>query len=303
MSNQLSVTIVITTKNRKEELGKCIDSCILLKGVDEILVFDDGSTDHTFEFVKACYPQIALFRSEQSLGLINARTKCAGLASGDILVSIDDDCCFDGAETIIDVIKYFSHSKIAAITIPAIDVLKSDSITQEGVGDLNEVFICSQYRGCAHAIRKDVFLSLGGYWDILVRQEEETEIAMRLYNAGYVIRVANSIKPILHYHSNIRNPYQIAFYRSRNKFLVKYKYAPLVLLPLELFIQIVSLINYEIKEKQLRACLMGFKDAIRNIFHGKISRNQMQFSTYLSYKKLRLRKNTCIVLSNGSPIF
>ena len=284
-----SVSIVVTTKNRKEELSKCIDSCLLLNGVYEIFVFDDGSSDGTYDFVKLNYPTVSLYRTEESLGLINARTRCGNLAKGDVIVSIDDDCIFQGTDTILEIMKFFSHDKIVALTIPIVDVLVSNEVSQKGIGKLNDIFVCSQFRGGAHAIKRDIFIELGGYYNKLIRQEEETEFGMKLYAAGYYIRIADCSHPIHHYHSTNRNPSLIAFYRSRNQFLVNYMHVPSLLLPITLFKQSLQTIIYEIKNKQLKACFSGYKNALKNIITGNIKRNPMQLSKYISYKKLRMK--------------
>lgn len=288
MVNNTSVTIVITTKNRKSEISNCLTSCAKLNGVSEILVFDDGSSDDTYAFIKNEFPFVNLYRIDNSIGLINARTKCASLAKGDIIFSIDDDCVFDDTETIIEILKYFHNDRIAVVTIPVIDILKSNEITQKGYDSIEDVFISPEFRGCAHAIRKDIFLKLNGYNNNLVRQEEEKELATRLYNQGYIIRVGNCSKPILHYHSVVRNHSQISFYRARNKFIINYLHTPALFLYPELLKQVVSLLIFEFKNRHLFSCIMGFKDAIKNIYQGKVVRNPIPISNYFFLKKLRV---------------
>lgn len=285
-----TVSIVITTKNRKEDLGRCLDSCYGLKGVNEILVFDDGSTDGTSAFVKTKFPEVSLYRSEESLGLINARTKCASLAKSNLIVSIDDDCIFQGVDTIAEVVSYFNHPKVAAVTIPVINVFVSDSIVQPGIGSIDDVYICAQFIGCAHALRKDIFLQMGGYYDNLIRQEEETDYCMRLYGNGYWVRIADCKKPILHYHSTSRNFYQISFYRARNQFILNYKNAPGLLFPFAVLKQAFSLVVFERKNGQIKACLAGFRDGFKSIVSGKVKRTPLSMKTYFFFKKLRSRR-------------
>ena len=66
-------TVVITTKNRKDELRTALQSTLRQTVAVEILVFDDGSTDGTSQMVAAEFPQARLHRVEQSLGIIEAR--------------------------------------------------------------------------------------------------------------------------------------------------------------------------------------------------------------------------------------
>ena len=59
-----SASIVITTKNRRDDLEKAIVSALAQKveGSVEVIVIDDGSTDGTSEFVSAKFPQAKLHR-------------------------------------------------------------------------------------------------------------------------------------------------------------------------------------------------------------------------------------------------
>jgi GT2 family glycosyltransferase len=287
MINNLSICIAVTTKNRKYELFKCISSCIKMSGIDEVLVMDDGSTDGTYDFIKDHFSTISLHRNLVSLGLINARTKCAHLTKCDIIVSVDDDCIFNDLSTLEEIIPYFSDDSIAAVTIPVIDVLKSNDVTQKGIGHLSQTYICSQYRGCGHAIRRSIFLELGGYRTDLVRQEEETDLAMRIYNSGYVIRVASCKSPILHYHSAVRNEELITFYQARNKLMIAYAHTPnLFLVPVMSRIYLTMTI-YAANKGQLKSGLMGLLNATKSIAMGNVKRTKQSLKVFVFYKNLR----------------
>lgn len=287
---ELKITIVISTKDRMSELARCLDSCFLLKGIFEILVYDDGSLDGTYAFVKENYPSVSLYRGEKSIGLINARTECASLANGNILISIDDDCVFQDSNTILEILPFYNQENIAVVTIPCIDFfVDPNKVTQEGVGGLETICYTTQFRGCAHAIRKDVFLKVGGYFNNLVRQEEETELGLRLWKEGYKIRVGNCSKPILHYHSVIRNENVISFYRSRNQFIVNYRLTPALFFPIVSLKQMIQTFFYEIRNKRAVYFFNGLKAAFKEIVKGRIKREALSYSDYLAYKQLRIK--------------
>ena len=283
---RFSSSIVITTKNRKEELSKAIASCIKLKGNSEILIFDDGSEDGTMEFVQNNFPTVRVHREEKSLGLINARTKAASIVTGEIIFSIDDDACFSNENTVMDILPYFDLPEIAAVSIPYIDVLKSPEVKQPAMGTINETYLLPQYRGTAHALRKDIFLKLGGYRKNLIRQEEETDFGIRLFKEGYKIRVAKS-DPILHYESPKRNYNIIAFYAARNNFLLAWVYTPWLLLIPNLLILTSGLIRYGIKNRTINSVFKGFLQGIKNFGNREVARDPLTFKQFLGYKRLR----------------
>ena len=75
-------SILITTKNRIEGLQFTLQKINnLLKREDvECIVFDDGSTDKTSEFVLKNYPKIKLYRNEKSKGFYNRELMLASIS-------------------------------------------------------------------------------------------------------------------------------------------------------------------------------------------------------------------------------
>ena len=123
--NQSQVTVVITTKNRKEDLRKSILSALEQTACPRVLVMDDGSTDGTSELVKQEFPGVQVERSEISVGLIVQRNRAARLAETPILVSIDDDAVFSTCQVVADTLREFDHPRVGAVAIPVVDVNRS----------------------------------------------------------------------------------------------------------------------------------------------------------------------------------
>src|SRR5271170_7046039 len=87
-------TVIITTKNRKDDLRKAVASALTQDARPRVLVIDDGSTDGTSEMIRGEFPTVQLERAEQSRGLIVQRNRGAALAQTPLIVSIDDDAVF-----------------------------------------------------------------------------------------------------------------------------------------------------------------------------------------------------------------
>ena len=279
-------SIIITTKNRKDELAKAIQSCLKLKGDPEIFIFDDGSEDGTFDFVKNTYPQCILHRENNSLGLIDARTKAATLVKGDIIFSIDDDACFSDEDTIINFLPYFNQPKVADVSIPYIDIYQSSKIRQKGIGTIDDLYICPQYKGTAHALRRDIFLKLGGYRKNLVRQEEETDYAIRLYKNDFLIRLGNC-KPILHHESPKRNLDIIAFYSARNNIILAWIYSPILFILPYCINLVIELALWGFKRNCLKAIFSGLNNSFFMILRMQLKREPLTNHIFLQYRLLR----------------
>jgi GT2 family glycosyltransferase len=210
----LTATVVIATHNRREELRTALESAVAQEGPVEVLVVDDGSTDGTAEMVRRDFPQVELVRSEVSRGYIAQRNAAARLAKGDIVVSIDDDAEFRSPRAIADTLTDFDDPRIGAVAIPGIDVRHASTVRQ-AAPDRTSTWVTPSYWGTAHALRRDLFLELGGYREDLGEMFEEVDYCLRLLDSGHVTRLGNA-EPLHHYESPKRLQPRKVYFVWRN---------------------------------------------------------------------------------------
>jgi glycosyltransferase involved in cell wall biosynthesis len=93
----LKVSVIICTRNRAERLAKtldCFESLEVPPGLQpEILVVDNGSTDHTAKVVR-CHPAERIpvrYLFEALPGVARAKNKGMAACGGEIILCIDDD--------------------------------------------------------------------------------------------------------------------------------------------------------------------------------------------------------------------
>jgi GT2 family glycosyltransferase len=147
--------------------------------------------------------------------------------------------------------------------------------------------------GTAHAVRRSIFLELGGYDESMVHQGEETDFALSCLKSGYLLLLGRS-KEILHYESPKRDNLRMAFYGPRNTIYLLYKYSPFILLFPMLPYVLVRLLFYSanLPAPSRRSYLTG-------ILHGLLTfrfirqRSPLLLSSYFSY--LKLRRQPCLV--------
>lgn len=220
-----AATILITTKNRRDELRVALRSCFQQSVPVEVLVIDDGSTDGTAEMVRQEFPAARLDRAEQSRGYIVHRNRGARLASAPVVFSIDDDAAFQSPDTVEVTLAEFDHPRVGAVSIPHVDVNKPP-VPADAPPDDGQIYCVAHYIGCAHALRTDLFRRLGGYREFLLHQTEEMDYCVRLYDAGYVVRRGRAAS-IHHYDSPRRDQKRQYVQSARNTLLFAWYNAPM----------------------------------------------------------------------------
>ncbi|MGA3065359.1 MAG: glycosyltransferase family A protein [Tepidisphaeraceae bacterium] len=240
-SNSPRATVVITTRNRGSDLRVALTSALKQDEPIDILVIDDGSSDGTSEMVAREFPSVRVERSEKSLGLVVQRNRAAQMVRTPFIVSIDDDAEFTSPRVVRQTLEKFSHPVIGAVGIPFIDIKLNDKVQQKAP-DEQGVHIAHWYIGTAHAVRTEVFRAVGGYRGFFYSQYEELDVGMRLFDAGYIIRLGSS-DPIHHYLSPKRQLGRNVTYSLRNLLLIGFLNVP--------FPQMLT--------HQARACYQGLK--------------------------------------------
>lgn len=218
-------TIVITTKNRKDDLRNAVASAVAQEPAVEVLVIDDGSTDGTFEMIRREFPGVRVERSEVSRGYIVQRNAAARLATTPFIVSIDDDATFPSPRTVEQTLAEFDLERVGAVAIPFVNVRCGPGLVGGAPPDDGRVYVTSSYVGCAHAIRRDLFLSLGGYREELFHQGEERDLCTRMLDAGFVVRAGRG-DPIHHFESPLRTRPRMHIFGARNALLYVWQNVP-----------------------------------------------------------------------------
>lgn len=251
-------TIVISTRNRKDELRRTLASCLTLDaggGWIEVLVVDDDSTDGTRDMIAAEFPGVRVIHKPKATGYIVSRNMGAREARGPIIFSIDDDAVYSSPDIVIKTIAEFDHPRIGAVAIPHIHVPEGPREYDRSPSP-SEIHVGATYVGTAHALRRDLFLALGGYQETFIHQAEESEYCLRLYENGYVVRLGNTA-PIHHFPSMIRNYKRQLYLGARNSVLTSWINAPLLFLPGRLAGGIINGFRNSIRLRQPRSFLSG----------------------------------------------
>lgn len=283
--SQPKATVIITTRNRKDDLIKAIESCLNQTAEPQVLVVDDGSTDGTSEMVRTTYPRVVLCRSEESKGYIVQRNYAARMACAPIVFSIDDDACFSTPKIVEDILAEFENPLVGAVAIPFVDVHQNPDLVRQSAPLEEGGFVIASYIGTAHALRRDLFLQLGGYREQLFHQGEESDYCVRMLDAGYVVKIGRS-DVIFHYESPKRDHTRWHLYGRRNNILFAWHNAPVPYLPFMLAGTFFNGIRHGIRMKRPMTMLKGLLMGVAAIPGEWKKRRPVRSFTFSLYRKL-----------------
>jgi glycosyltransferase involved in cell wall biosynthesis len=283
----LRSTVLITSKNRREDLATAVKSALSQDANPEVIVIDDGSTDGTSEMIRNLFPEVRLFSYSDSAGLIKRRNEGTRLASGDIIFSLDDDAVYSSPDTVASALKEFNSDSIGAIALPFIDVRKSPEIKQKPY-DALRTWLTFGFVGTAYAVRKDVFLTVGGFNEYLFHQGEEMDFSIRMMDQDKYVKLA-STPPVFHFESPRRDFKRMDIFGRRNDIIFSWINVPALWLAPHLLMTLWNGIRHGFRTKRVKNMCIGLFRGLCACIDPACVRRPVQSKTYLLFRRLKKR--------------
>lgn len=289
--------ILITTKDRVKDLSFTLDkiqSLIKAKGV-EIVIFDDGSHDNTFNFVKDTYPQITIYRNEVSKGYLFCRNKMLNTTKAEFAISLDDDAHFISEKPLEYIKDYFKTNQTCGVIAFRIfwgleEPRKtfSDDISKRVQG----------FVGCGHVWRMKAWKDIPDYPEWFVFYGEEDFAAFHLFKKDWEVHYSPEV--LIQHRVNIKsrkkdNDYAIRLRRSlRSGWYLIFMFYPLKLIPKKFLYSIWIQLKHKVFKgdmKALKAIVLAIFDltiSILKIIKNSNRLSNKQFKIYHGLTKTKI---------------
>lgn len=180
------ISILISTKNRAEDLLLTVNNIKhLLSQNVTCIVFDDGSTDGTFEKLNQEFPQISVIRNEVSKGYMYCRNKMLNETDADFAISLDDDAHFltdNPIEIITDHFKINPKCGLIATRIFWGKVKPENTNSSEPIQNVKS------YVGCGHIWRMKAWRDIPNYPEWFQFYGEENFASLQLFKKDWKIQ-------------------------------------------------------------------------------------------------------------------
>lgn len=232
------VSIILVSYNSKLYFNECFSS---IREIEypryryEVILVDNNSRDGSSEYVKEAFKWVRLLQLDKNYGVDAALNKGVEISKGKYVVFLNLDTVVE-KKWLIELVKVMeTDKKIAACGSKALyydnrgiintiggfwSVFGFSGSLGEGKNkneftDLKEVFFPS---GCSMIVRRDAFLSVGGFDEDYFMYVEEPDITWKLWNLGYktlfvpssvmyhkvsvsMKKTGGGFKPLMYYHT------------------------------------------------------------------------------------------------------
>jgi GT2 family glycosyltransferase len=191
MSGDPRITVVLATRDRREQVLRTLPRLLALPERPPVVVVDDASTDGTSDAVRRHHPDATVLRSDTNLGAA-ARNLGVRQATTAYVAFADDDSWYapGGLTIAADVLD--AHPQVAVV---AADV----RVEPAGMPDpVNQAMATSPLRppelpgpevlgfvACGAVVRREAFLAVGGFDARLLVGGEEELLALDLRSQGW----------------------------------------------------------------------------------------------------------------------
>lgn len=205
MKDDIIISFIIITRNRKDELLKSVKSCFnSTKNRAELIIVDNGSTDGTIEMlIDLKIPsnfELNLVQAKTNLGVAGGRNAGVRCARGEFLFFLDDDAWInEKSESLDSLVAYMC--KYPMVSIIAVNIYDNCHKTYQNFINFDPDIHTKprnsfRFIGAAHMIRKSKILRENLYPENFMYGSEESYAAMLAHSYGQKIVFYPGVKVI-----------------------------------------------------------------------------------------------------------
>ena len=285
-------SILITTKNRLTDLAFTLGKInyLLQKDTVECVVFDDGSTDGTFEYVKQNFPNIQLQRNAVSKGYIFCRNKMLNETKATYAISLDDDAHFVTQNPLESIEKYFEENTHCGLIALRIFWGLEEPVSTMFTEKAQQV---QGFVGCAHVWRMKAWRDIPNYPEWFVFYGEENFASYQLFQKNWEVHFLPQV--LVNHRVDVKlgkndADYTLRLRRSlRSGWYLFFLFYPVKTIPRKMAYSIWIQLKLKVFKgdfKALQAIVLALLDLVWNVPRIVKNSNRLTQQEYDSYNRL-----------------
>jgi len=225
------VSIVILNYKRRDALRRVLDTVKIQDYTNrEIILVDNNSQDDIGSFVVAEAPYVRLIELTDNRGACGGRNAGIEAAQGNIVITLDNDIFFESPQELSKMVATFkSHPEYQVLAFFLGDPDTGEVRSREwchprNIADSSNLEFETYYfvEGAA-AYRREVFQSVGMYYEPIFLGNEGHDLALRILDKGFRILYAPEIRARHLMAADTRSSERTFYIYTRNYIWISYK--------------------------------------------------------------------------------
>lgn len=267
---KLTVSLVILTYKRKELMLSLIEGIAPLKSVlEEIIIVDNQSGEGLAQVLALSYPDIDVLTLNNNLGT-EGRNIGIKQATSDLVVLLDDDV-FGLTKNHIELLveRFAADAHLAALCFKVVHA-ESESVINWCHHKPRELFADSAFETYeitegAVAVKRELFLAVGGFPGHFFISHEGPDLALRLIDAGYKVCYEPKIA-VKHHQSTLgRASWRRYYYDTRNVIWLAVRNYPVLFALRFLCVQLAAMLVYSVRDGFFSYFCKAIYESLRDI--------------------------------------
>jgi glycosyltransferase involved in cell wall biosynthesis len=199
------ISVIVPLFNQAEYFLECVESILdQTQKPYEIIVINDGSTDHSLEYAKTYESKGVKVINQVNKGLSSARNTGIMNATGEYVLPLDaDDKLFPTAIERITATIEETGADVVAPSFRSFGVREGDTILSPYIHIKD--FIGANRLGYFSAIKRSVLLEVGGYSPRMAEGYEDYHIWFDIFKRGHSLAVIQ--EPLIYYRTKENSMY------------------------------------------------------------------------------------------------
>jgi len=267
------VSVVILNYKRREAFARSLES---VRGQAypnrEIIVVDNNSQDGIAEYLAAHAPEVRLIELAQNGGAAAGRNAGIAAARGEIVITLDNDVFFESPFEIEKAVDTFQRR-------PDVHILACQ-VCDEQTGALRvrewchprswteygqTEFETNYFVEGACAVRREVYDSVGLYYEPLFFGTEGWDLSLRVLDKGFRILYEPRVRIRHSMACETRAPERPYYYYTRNYIWIAYKDYPFFAGVSFLAVKLLMMLYFSIRSGHLKAYFRAVKEGVAGL--------------------------------------
>jgi len=299
------VSVVVLTYSRPDEIRNNVSQLLALTYTPLDIVVVDNASETAVETLLPADPRLSVLRMQENKG-VAGRNHGIKAASGDIVITVDDDVTGLTDTSIAEIVSALSEADVAAVNFRVIDEETGEQINWCHHRRLEEYadrrFDTYEISEGAVAFRREVVIDAGLYPEFYFISHEGPDLALRIMDLGFRV-IYNPAITVRHSHSEIaRVSWRRYYYDTRNQIWLVVRLLPALTAVRKLVTGLGAMSIYSLRDGYFRYWLKGIYHAIRGLPGVYRQRKRISACTLERYREIE-RYNPGIIYMLGRRLF